>query len=71
MSGLVQAEQASIRPHQPLRLPARAHRVRKADRLHLHDLFDSLFCSRLLLLFIFLVVVQAGLYSQRREVIRN
>jgi len=34
MSGSVQAEQASIRLHQPLRLPARAHRVRKADRLH-------------------------------------
>src|ERR1700736_5089528 len=34
MSGSVQAEQASIRLYQPLRLPARAHRVRKADRLH-------------------------------------
>jgi len=34
MSGSVQAEQASVRLHQPLRLPARAHRVRKADRLH-------------------------------------
>src|SRR6202040_2098420 len=71
MSGSVQAEQASIRLYQPLRLPARTHRVRKADRLHCTTCSTVCFAHASCFYSFFLVVVQAGLYSQRRDVIRN